>query len=115
MGRLGCRFARLAGYDGGMRFTLKDLFAATMFIAVAVCAILSVARQTSRGATALAVGCLPWAIAFAIIGLIALLIGARERKVRDGERRRNSQDEIESDVARIPDKLNSCNLYSTVG
>ena len=76
-----------------MRFTLKDMFAGTVFIGMAACAVSWAARisQETQWSAMLILALVPLVLAVAIVGLLALFIGARERKALDDERRRNSQ------------------------
>ena len=80
------RFARLIGYDGGMRFSVRDVFAFTFLIAVVVWVFRLVAFGGTFGFLLLGPVTL-----ISFLGIIAILSKAQERKMRDDERSQNSQ------------------------
>jgi hypothetical protein len=68
----------------GMRFTLREMFAATFFIALVSGALICV-ENLSRFSPAFALLFFGAVMFISVIGLLALLIGAIERKERSDD------------------------------
>jgi hypothetical protein len=69
------------------RFTLRDLFAVTFLIAMLAGTLMAIGH--SQIPPLLAIPLFVFVLAIAVIGLVALLIGAVERKAQSDERRFN--------------------------
>jgi hypothetical protein len=71
----------------GMKFTIRDILALMFFVAIIAAAQGMIVRMQNPLAV------LPFAMGLGCggLGVLALLFGARERKLRDDDRRRNSQ------------------------
>ena len=82
-GAIGSRIARLIGYDGRMRFTLRDVFAVTFLVAL----VAGVCRLAEHWHNQLAWLLMLCGELVSLLAILTLIVGAREQKVRDDERR----------------------------